>query len=143
MQVTRFLWLKLGTRERKHWRAQVEQVTDKAETKSFRTTLRSPDALRNTAPCLLKLSRTFGKYVLGHLWLSRAWDKETFRQLAGKEYSEQGGYGPQGQHPGVTNRAGHIQDEGSCSGQLASLCEAKSATRLAKIPPIASLLEVR
>lgn len=46
-----------------------------------------------------------------------------------------------------TNRAGNIQDEGSCSGQPASLCKAKFASLSCKDPPpqapIASLLEVR
>lgn len=103
---------------------------------------KTPFALRNTAPCPWKLSRPFGEYVVGHVWFSRAWDKETFRPLAGKEYPR-----ARWLWPTITAsrspQTGQVtyKTKGPAVANWLACAKQSLPAPLAKISPIASLLE--
>lgn len=142
MQVTGFLWLKLGPQTpESSGRAGngIKVLQENTKSSSGKT----PDSLRNTTLCPWKLSRPFGEYVVGHVWLSGAWDKETFRPLAGKEYPR-----ARWLWPTITAsrspQTGQVtyKTKGPAVANWLACAKQSLPAHLVKVSPIASLLEV-
>lgn len=105
----------------------------KQSPKPFRTILRTP----HTEPQAPSETRHPASEAVPFIWLVRwasmaLWslrskpETKRLRQPAGREQPEQ--------RLRPTNRAGNIQDAGSCSGQPASPCKATSASSSCKDP---------